>query len=69
MGLFTLEHSQRSHRADFVLYGSAVLLLAAYLLLEAPREVALRANPRDNEHADFLEVDAHQEFLKRTRRH
>ena len=37
MGLFTLEHSQGAYRADFVLYGSAVLLLAAYLLLEGPR--------------------------------
>ena len=37
MGLFTLEHSQRAYRADFVLYGSAVLLLAAYLLREVPR--------------------------------
>jgi sterol desaturase/sphingolipid hydroxylase (fatty acid hydroxylase superfamily) len=37
MGLFTLEHSQVAYRADFVLYGSAVPLLAAYLLLEGPR--------------------------------
>ena len=37
MGLFTLEHSQGAYRADFVLYGSAVLLLAAYLMLEGPR--------------------------------
>lgn len=37
MGLFTLEHSQGAYRADFVLYGSAVPLLAAYLLLEGPR--------------------------------
>lgn len=36
MGLFTLEHSQGAYRADFFLYGSAVPLLAAYLLLEAP---------------------------------
>jgi membrane protein YqaA with SNARE-associated domain len=37
MGLFTLEHSQLAYRADFVLYGSAVPLLAAFLLLAGPR--------------------------------
>lgn len=37
MGLFTLEHSRGAYRADFVVYGSAVPLLAAYLLLEGPR--------------------------------
>ncbi len=37
MGLFTLEHSKSAYRADFVLYGAAVLFLAAYVLLEGPR--------------------------------
>ena len=37
MGLFTLEHSKNAYRADFVLFGAAVLLLVAYLLLKGPR--------------------------------
>ena len=38
MNLFTLEHSRRAYRADFVLYGLAVLLMAALLLLDGPRD-------------------------------
>jgi sterol desaturase/sphingolipid hydroxylase (fatty acid hydroxylase superfamily) len=37
MGLFTLEHGKGAYRADFVLYGAAVLALAAFLVLDAPR--------------------------------
>jgi cyclopropane-fatty-acyl-phospholipid synthase len=40
MGLFTLEHSRGAYSADFVVYGSAVPLLAIYLLLGAPRAQA-----------------------------
>lgn len=41
MNLFTLEHSKSAYRADFVLYGSAVLGLAAFLLLNSPRDQRL----------------------------
>jgi len=36
MGLFALEHSKAAYRADFVLYGAAVMSLAAYLLASVP---------------------------------
>lgn len=38
MDLFTLEHSQRAYRADFVLYSLAVLVMATLLLLDGPRD-------------------------------
>ncbi len=38
MDLFSLEHSKSAYLADFALYGAAVLLLAAFLLLAGPRE-------------------------------
>lgn len=38
MGLFSLEHSRAAYRADFALYGAAVVLLAAFLLVAGPRE-------------------------------
>lgn len=41
MGLFTLEQSKAAYRADFALYGVAVLVLAAFLLLYGPREQGL----------------------------
>ncbi len=31
MGLFSLEHSRAAYRADFVMYGAAVVVLATYL--------------------------------------
>ncbi len=37
MGLFTLEHSKMAYRADFALYGTAVVALAALLLIAGPR--------------------------------
>ncbi|MBT9612876.1 MAG: sterol desaturase family protein [Burkholderiales bacterium] len=37
MNLFTLEHSKSAYRADFVLYGIAVALLAVFLLVAGPR--------------------------------
>jgi sterol desaturase/sphingolipid hydroxylase (fatty acid hydroxylase superfamily) len=37
MELFSLEHSKAAYRADFALYGAAVVVLAAYLLLAVPR--------------------------------
>jgi sterol desaturase/sphingolipid hydroxylase (fatty acid hydroxylase superfamily) len=37
MGFFTLEHSKAAYRADFALYGAAVVALAAFLLLDSPR--------------------------------
>ena len=37
MGIFTLEHSRRAYRADFVLYGLAVAVLVAFLVLDGPR--------------------------------
>lgn len=42
MGLMTLEHSKWAYRADFALYGSAVLLLAGMLLVAAPGAQATR---------------------------
>ncbi|MDN3575493.1 sterol desaturase family protein [Chitinimonas viridis] len=36
MALFSLEHSKLAYRADFALYGMAVLALAGYLLLASP---------------------------------
>ena len=41
MGLFTLEQSKAAYRADFALYGAAVLVLAAFLLWYGPREQRL----------------------------
>lgn len=37
MNLFTSEHSKTAYRADFVLYGITVVLLAAFVLIESPR--------------------------------
>lgn len=42
MRLFSIEHSRRSYRADFALYGLACLLLSAILLLAGPPEQGLR---------------------------
>ena len=36
MGLFTLEHSKMAYRADFALYGIAVVSLAGFLLWGGP---------------------------------
>ena len=36
MGLFSLEHGKAAYRADFALYGAAVLGLAAFLLAGEP---------------------------------
>ena len=36
MGLFTLEHSRAAYRADFVVYSSAVALMAGGLLFRGP---------------------------------
>lgn len=36
MGMFTLEHSRAAYRADFILYGASVLLLATGTLVAAP---------------------------------
>ena len=41
MNISTPEHSRAAYRADFVLYGIAVLLLAAFLLLAGPPEQRL----------------------------
>ena len=41
MGLITLEHSKAAYRADFALYGAAVAVLAAFLLVAGPREQLL----------------------------
>jgi sterol desaturase/sphingolipid hydroxylase (fatty acid hydroxylase superfamily) len=38
MGLLTLEHGKIAYRADFALYGAAVLALAAFLAMEGPPE-------------------------------
>jgi sterol desaturase/sphingolipid hydroxylase (fatty acid hydroxylase superfamily) len=40
MSLFSLEHSRAAYRADFALYGTAVVVLAALLLGAAPRPQA-----------------------------
>ena len=37
MGLFSLEHGKAAYRADFALYGAAVLGLAAFLLAGEPQ--------------------------------
>jgi sterol desaturase/sphingolipid hydroxylase (fatty acid hydroxylase superfamily) len=37
MSLFRMEHSKTAYRVDFVLYGAAVVLLAAFLLVAGPR--------------------------------
>ena len=36
MGIFSLEHGKWAYRADFALYGAAVVLLASVLVLDAP---------------------------------
>jgi sterol desaturase/sphingolipid hydroxylase (fatty acid hydroxylase superfamily) len=36
--LFTLEHSRLAYRADFALYGTASIALAAFLMIAGPRE-------------------------------
>jgi cyclopropane-fatty-acyl-phospholipid synthase len=41
MSPFTLEHSRWAYRADFALYGTAVVLLAAFLLAAGPHELRL----------------------------
>ncbi len=41
MGLLSLEHSRAAYRADFALHGTAVLALAALLLMRGPREHGL----------------------------
>lgn len=41
MRLFTLEHSKAAYRADFALYGGAVLALAAFVLYAGPSEQRL----------------------------
>jgi hypothetical protein len=41
MSLFTLEHSRWAYRADFALYGTAVAVFAAFLLVAGPRELRL----------------------------
>jgi len=38
MGVLTFEHSRLAYFADFALYGSAVVLLAAFLLIAGPGE-------------------------------
>jgi len=37
MDIFSVEHSKTGYRADFALYGTAVAMLAVYLLTEGPR--------------------------------
>ena len=41
MQFFTIEHSKAAHRADFALYGTMVVVLAAFLLVYGPREQRL----------------------------
>jgi sterol desaturase/sphingolipid hydroxylase (fatty acid hydroxylase superfamily) len=41
MSLFTLEHSRWAYREDFALYGTAVAVFAAFLLVAGPRELRL----------------------------
>ncbi len=45
MSLLALEHGKTAYRADFGIYGAAVVVLAAFLALDAPHEqrVALAA--------------------------
>lgn len=38
MRFFALEHSEAAYRADFVLYGAAIVLLAAYVLVASPHQ-------------------------------
>lgn len=38
MGVFTLEHGRLAYLTDFALYGSAVVVLAAFLLIAGPSE-------------------------------
>ena len=38
MHIFTLEHSKAAYRADFALYGITIVVLAAFLLVDGPRE-------------------------------
>ena len=42
MGMFTLEHSRAAYRADFILYGATVAVLAAATLAAAPRGQGLQ---------------------------
>lgn len=39
--LFTLEHSKLAYRADFALYGTASIALAAFLMIAGPRKLHL----------------------------
>jgi sterol desaturase/sphingolipid hydroxylase (fatty acid hydroxylase superfamily) len=41
MGVFTFEHGRLAYLADFALYGSAVAVLAAFLLIAGPGEQRL----------------------------
>ncbi len=38
MGIFSLEHGRAAYRADFALYGLAVVALAVFLLVAGPHE-------------------------------
>lgn len=38
MQFFSIEHSKAAHQADFALYGITVVVLAAFLLINGPRE-------------------------------
>lgn len=41
MSFLSIEHSKLAYRADFALYGTSVLALAAFLLTRAPPQLAL----------------------------
>lgn len=41
MGFFTLEHGRLAYLADFALYGSAVVVLAVFLMIAGPSEQRL----------------------------
>jgi cyclopropane-fatty-acyl-phospholipid synthase len=41
MGLFTMEHGKVAYRADFALYGTAVVALAAIVVVAGPQELRL----------------------------
>ena len=41
MGLLSLEHSKAAYRADFALYGAAVMVLTVFLALECPAALRL----------------------------
>ena len=43
MSLLTLEHSKVAYRADFYLYGAAVVLLASYLVVAQARQQMLES--------------------------